>query len=136
MRLLLAAGANVNATDYSGDTALHCAASQTSESVVRLLLAAGAKVPTLHYAAITGRTKNIRILVCYNADPSVKDHMGETAFSYAVRFRNRALIDLSNTGVTEEIRAKERKKVEAARETIQTMNFAKQVESDHDKSHR
>ncbi|XP_073541625.1 ankyrin repeat domain-containing protein 22 [Phyllobates terribilis] len=62
IRLLLNAGANVNATDSGGNTALHYACKMKSQSIVPILLEA-------------------------KADPHIKNEAGETCVDIAERLR-------------------------------------------------
>lgn len=83
-RLLLNAGADVNATDKYGSTALVSASSAGHADIVKLLIAAGANVnmkttgtyggeTALMAASENGRTEIVRSLLEAGADSSVKD---------------------------------------------------------------
>jgi ankyrin repeat protein len=79
VQLLLAAGADIQATTNDGSTLLHTALRSSQEDVAQLLLAAGARIDTtdqagntpLHVAAATGMTGSVQQLLQMGADPRV-----------------------------------------------------------------
>lgn len=79
LRLLLAAGAGVNASGPSGETALNRAAGEDgNDACVNALLAAGADVnaaggTALQSAACAGRTECVRVLLAAGADVNAGD---------------------------------------------------------------
>ncbi|OBT89651.1 hypothetical protein VE02_01795 [Pseudogymnoascus sp. 03VT05] len=87
---LIAAGANVNATDKTGATALFGAATFGCCRTIRQLLANGAisevrsktGLTALHLAAKKGRTTSVRFL-SEKIPVTVRDHQGRTPMSYA-----------------------------------------------------
>ncbi|XP_024525341.1 ankyrin repeat domain-containing protein 65 isoform X2 [Selaginella moellendorffii] len=95
--VLLKAGADPNARDKRGKTALHEACSQGHDKCVEALLRAGALVSAhktngftpLHYAAATGRASIISILLASfgfsGANACDRDHKGEQAIHLAAR---------------------------------------------------
>ena len=88
---LIKHGADVDAKDRYGMTALHWAADNGSVDIVKLLLKAGANVnvtniygkTALHYAVIWGFTDIVKALVIAGADVNATDNDGETALQFA-----------------------------------------------------
>ncbi|XP_069609609.1 ankyrin repeat domain-containing protein 22 [Ranitomeya imitator] len=74
IRLLLNAGANVNATDSEGNTALHYACKMKSQSIVPILLEA-------------------------KADPHIKNEAGETCIDIAERLRFQKILHLMKKSI-------------------------------------
>jgi ankyrin repeat protein len=75
--ILVLAGANVNATDVDGHTALHCACEKNHSSVAKVLLCAGAKVnakgglsgwTALHLASQNNHSSVAKVLIQAEAD--------------------------------------------------------------------
>jgi ankyrin repeat protein len=93
VRLLLAAGANVNAQNRYGSTALREAAMHGHVEAVRLLLAAKADVnmqnqngdTALIEAARDGRVDIVQLLLAAKADVNAQSQWGHTALIYAAR---------------------------------------------------
>src|SRR5688572_14094446 len=97
LEALLAAGANVSATNAMGETLLHLASAKGSEPLVRVLIARGADVnaravrkghqldgrTALMNAATGNNLAVVKLLLEHGADPFVKDASGFTALSYA-----------------------------------------------------
>lgn len=85
LRLLLAAGANVNAANYGGDTALHIAASAGLSEVVGLLLESGALIEAidhnhstaLHNATAAGHTSVVSRLLLHGANTEARKRLGK-----------------------------------------------------------
>ena len=96
--LLLAWGADPNASCARGGTAIMMAAELGHASLVRTLLDAGARVnerdaeqaTALHLAAVTGRVETIQCLLRAGADAAAKDAHGRTAFEIAVEQGHRS----------------------------------------------
>jgi ankyrin repeat protein len=117
LRLMLAAGANVNrASEHNGETALHAVAGSTNAEAVRLLLDHGAdpnartkpRMTTyrfwrdarvrgetpLHHAAAWGSPEVIQLLLDAGADPTVRDANKDTPLSWASWYRrDKSIID-------------------------------------------
>ncbi len=93
VRTLLAQGANVNATQPDGTTALHWAARMGDVDTAKLLLKAGAKasaatrygVTPLHLASVNGSATMIDALIRAGADPNGANPGGETPLMTAAR---------------------------------------------------
>ncbi|XP_046983174.1 ankyrin repeat domain-containing protein 65-like [Schistocerca americana] len=95
VRALLDAGSPVNATDASGDTALHEAVMNGHEETVKCLIDAGADVNVrdsdgmtpLHWAACRGGEQHIVwMLLAASACVDVQDDAGETPLHVAARW--------------------------------------------------
>lgn len=90
---LVAHGADVNAQDADGDTALHGAAQTGNVEIIRLLLDKGASLnlknkqggTPLMWAAVYGNDDAARLLLSRGADAVLKDNDGITAAEWAVR---------------------------------------------------
>ena len=93
--LIIREGANVNATNGYGQTALHWAAWNGYIEIVKLLIKYGANInfkdkwgrTALHYAACNGHTEAVKILIKANAYVDAKDKNGNTALSWAAWFK-------------------------------------------------
>ena len=91
VKALLRKGANVNARDKDGATALLKAVVNGRRPVVSLLIARGADVNAkdnqgstpLMGAAFNGHVDLLRVLIAKGADPNAKTRDGETALTYA-----------------------------------------------------
>ncbi len=90
VELLLAAGANPEATTTSGETVLMRACERHHLAIVDALLAAGADPnrsgdgsTPLHRASYAGFVDAIRRLLAAHADPHARDHRGRTAADLA-----------------------------------------------------
>lgn len=92
--LLIEMGADVNATDGDGRSALHIATSNNDKTAVRLLLDSGAVVnqrdhfhyTPLHMAARSGHTDTAHLLIEAGADVNARIDVGFTAFDLAEAF--------------------------------------------------
>jgi len=87
VKLLLSRGADPNAADQAGKTALHWAASQGNGECILALLEAGAVLDStdylfrrtpLHYAAQNAQPEAYDALVTKGADPNIQDVRGNT----------------------------------------------------------
>jgi ankyrin repeat protein len=102
VRLLFEQGADVNAKDGDGWTALHGAASRGHEAVVRLLVEKGADVnakhrdrwTALHEAAYKGHEAVVRLLVEKGADVNAKHRDRWTALHLAAEPGHEAVVRL------------------------------------------
>ncbi|WP_258314862.1 ankyrin repeat domain-containing protein [Streptomyces sp. Act143] len=94
-------GADVNARNDDGRSALHEAAQYGHIRVVDVLLGSGAEVDSvdrwghtpLMIAAVFGGAAVLRRLVMAGADPKVKDRLGNNALTYATKNNNQDGID-------------------------------------------
>lgn len=103
VKVLLAAGAGVEARDNDGYTALHWAAMRGNGAIVELLLAQGASVGAadrtfratpLHLAVRAGHPGAVKALLNGGASISTKDKYGKTPVDYAKSAGNAELINL------------------------------------------
>jgi ankyrin repeat protein len=86
-------GADVNAADKHGMTALRCAALWGHLEVVKILLDRGAdvdasdenRVTPLIGAALQGKVEVVKLLIAKGADVNARSRLGSTALSAAVR---------------------------------------------------
>jgi ankyrin repeat protein len=102
-RQLLEAGADVNAQEGNGWTALQHAVDQDNEALTRLLLDHGAElnrrnIPTgraaIHYAAMGDDDNLLRLLIERGADIEVRNNDGETPLYDAVSSGKEACVKL------------------------------------------
>ena len=99
---LLARGADANAQDADGDTALHGAAQTGNVEIVRMFLDKGANPNAknrqggtpLMWAAVYGHDEAVRLLLSRGADPSLKDNDGITAGEWAVRNKRESVVSV------------------------------------------
>ena len=112
-KLLIAAGADVNARDNSGWTALTLAASENYTEIMQLLIAAGADINAkgneeftpLMWAAHEGHTKSVQILIDKKADLNARDNRGWTALKCAEKNNHPEIVRiLVNSGADINIR--------------------------------
>lgn len=91
-RILIAAKANISATNYYQQTPLHLAAKYGHLDVVRILLAAKADIAAqddcnetpLHYAAKYGNLDIVNALLGAGADHGLRDYWGKTPLHWAI----------------------------------------------------
>lgn len=110
VKLLLAHGADVNATDRQGRSPLHVAPTKDS---AELLLAHGVAVNTkrtdgataLHLAAVYGRKEVVQVLLAHGADVNARTKVGITPLHYAkgaevvkLLLANGASVDATDSG--------------------------------------
>ncbi|MBU0617074.1 MAG: ankyrin repeat domain-containing protein [Planctomycetes bacterium] len=105
--LLLAAGADVDAADGEGMTALHVGLARQRDELVAALIEGGADVhlrdangrTPLYYAALSNNSKAIALLVEKKADVDLADKAGNTALhAAALRCRCKAIELLLKSG--------------------------------------
>jgi ankyrin repeat protein len=103
VQYLLEQGADVNAANRGGQTALMAAASGPSPGTVKLLLEKGADVnarentemfTALMFAAAEGQLDNVRVLLRFGADKTLKDVDGETAADFARQNEHAEVVQL------------------------------------------
>ena len=101
---LLNDGANINATDDNGWSALHHVSLRGKPDCVKLLLDRGANIDTpstkkgttaLHLASFYGKPKCVEILLKFGANPNATDNKyGETALHLASRAGNLKCVEI------------------------------------------
>jgi len=100
VRMLVDNGARINELRHDGKTPLHVAAMKGDRDLVAFLLARGAfvNVPDeqmgrteLHAAAVGGFSEVVTILLEHEADPAVRDDMGQTPMNLALNHGFRPL---------------------------------------------
>lgn len=99
---LLAHGADVNAQDADGDTALHGAAQTGNVEIMQMLLDKGANPNAqnhsggtpLMWSAVYGHDDAARLLLSRGADMSLKDSDGITAAEWAARNKRENVVQL------------------------------------------
>ena len=100
--LLLDWGANINAKNWEGQTALHRAAWKGHEAIVLLLLERGADInandvnefTSLHHAAEYGHEAIVHLLLKRDADINAKTQLGMTALHLAASCKHEATLRL------------------------------------------
>jgi len=94
IKKLLEKNASVNLQDKEGRTALMMASSGPYPEAIKLLLDNRAEInitdkaehfTALMYAAAEGQLDNVKVLLSYNADPSLKDIDGDNAMTFAIK---------------------------------------------------
>ena len=91
VKTLLDMGAEVDAKDGSGNTALMGATFKGFEETVKLLLEAGAEVNSINHQGATALTfactfnqeRIAQMLISHGADPDIKDERGNTPLDHA-----------------------------------------------------
>ena len=98
---MLEKGANINAADRHGRTALLFAASNGNEKIVELLLEKGADIQVapgnrtlLMIAAGNGNEKMVELFLEKGADVNAVDHRGWTALLFAAKKGNEKIVEL------------------------------------------
>ena len=104
VKTLLAAGADVNARDAIGTSALMFAASAPNgKDAASALLDAGAQInmvdgnehfSALMWAAAEGQAENVEVLLANGADLTLKDVDGDTAESFAAKAGHAAVVKI------------------------------------------
>jgi len=101
IRLLLEKGADVNAQNLKGNTALHIATRQGKTDMTHLLITSGAKVnlankdgeTPLYHAALSGQAEAIRLLLDQHADIKLQPTSASTLLHAAAEGGNPELLD-------------------------------------------
>jgi ankyrin repeat protein len=116
VRTLLKQGADVNAAEGDGTTALHWAASRGDAALTQMLLSAGANIrattrlggiTALHLASQGGHATVVAALIAGGADPNLATTTGATALMLAARSGNTDTVTrLVETGA--DVNAKEK----------------------------
>jgi uncharacterized protein len=99
---LLENGANINAKDVQGNTALHYAISLGREDLIKLLLQQkelqinarnNLANTALHCAVMQARTSIVSLLLENNADVSIKNSNGQTVMNFLLGYPMRKLLE-------------------------------------------
>lgn len=102
IKILIKNGADVNAVNKSGQTALHKAVEKGNKEAVQELLKNGANInardkkgqTALHNAVKNGNKDIVKLLVDKGADLNITDIYGYTPLQYAVKAQNIELVNL------------------------------------------
>ena len=100
IRILLGKDADVNVTDESGRTPIHCAIQRGYHTIVTLLLGHGSDVniadktgrTPLHKASERDAEALVKLLLDYGADVNASDHFGLTPLHYAYGYATAKLL--------------------------------------------
>ncbi len=132
VKLLLKAGANINAKDDRGRNVLHRAVQSADGEIVALLVGKGAEIDAkddesgftaLHHAARLGNTNAAEVLIAKGADINAKDKQGHTPLYVAVNHDYQVAELLVNKGADSGIRT------ESGQTLLQVAQQRKQAES-------
>ncbi|WP_342226360.1 ankyrin repeat domain-containing protein [Rickettsia endosymbiont of Urophora cardui] len=93
-RLLIEKGANVNAQDTKGNTALYYAIKKNDKAVIKLLIEEGANLSPIHLAIKNNNTDICKLLIEKGANVNAQDTKGNTALYYAIKKNDKAVIKL------------------------------------------
>jgi len=104
--LLLANGADINASDAMGARPLHWAADEDRKDVVELLLAKGVEIETrdddghtaLHHAAAKGACEVAKFLLAHEADVNAKGDTKKTPLHWAVSAGHKEIAEMLLAG--------------------------------------
>lgn len=106
VKALIAAKADVGATDGNGLTALMAASARGYVEIATLLLDKGADIndankdgkTALIFAAQTGQLPMVKLLLSRHADPRVMDESGKMAIEYATAGKHAEIVALLKVG--------------------------------------
>lgn len=103
VKYLIDKGADINAKNNDDESLLHIVANNGHLNIIKYLIENNkVDINGVNYknqtpimaAAINGKVKVVKLLLKYGANPEMKDILGDTALSNAIKFDNHEIIKL------------------------------------------